>query len=55
MNRVVKAPSLLRRWREERRFRNTLRQLQSLSPTQLQAHGIPAHEIPRLASIVARG
>ena len=55
MDRVAKVPSLLRRWREERRFRNALRELRSLSPTQLQAHGIPPHEISRLASIIARG
>lgn len=44
----------LRRWRSCRRYRSTLRALQSLSAQQLGELGIRPYEIKRLAREAAR-
>ncbi len=38
-----------RRWRSDRRYRSTLRELQSLTPRQLSELGIQPYQIQRLA------
>jgi uncharacterized protein YjiS (DUF1127 family) len=42
-------PQTLRRWRSDRRYRSTLRALQSLTARQLSELGIRPFEIQRLA------
>ena len=44
----------LRRWRSERRYRATLRELRGLSARQLRGLGIRPVEIQRLAREAAR-
>jgi uncharacterized protein YjiS (DUF1127 family) len=44
----------IRRWRELRRFRTTVRELQTLSPRELRDLGIRRAEITRLAARAAR-
>ena len=44
----------IRRWRSERRYRATLRQLRNLSMRQLRELGIRPSEIQRLALEAAR-
>jgi uncharacterized protein YjiS (DUF1127 family) len=44
----------LRRWRSERRYRTTLRELRGLSARQLRELGIRPMEIQRLAREAAR-
>jgi uncharacterized protein YjiS (DUF1127 family) len=44
----------IRRWRSERRYRETLRELRAMSARQLSELGIRPLEIQRLAREVAR-
>lgn len=44
----------IRRWRSERRYRTTLRELHGLTARQLRELGIRPMEIQRLAREVAR-
>ena len=46
--------SQFRRWRVCRRYRSTVRELRALAPQDLQALGIPAGDIDRLAREAAR-
>jgi uncharacterized protein YjiS (DUF1127 family) len=46
--------SKLRRWRQARRYRTTVRELRALPPRDLRALGIPPAEIDRLACAASR-
>jgi uncharacterized protein YjiS (DUF1127 family) len=47
-------PSKIRRWRQSRRYRTTVRELRALPPQDLRVLGIPPSEIDRLACAAAR-